>query len=612
MTSQVANVEALTQERDALRARLEEAEDALRAIRAGEVDAVAIYGPAGPQVYTLKGADHTYRLLVEGMKEGAVVLTMDGTILFSNEYFAVMVGTPLEQIMGVAIDSLLRPAEEASLLAWLQRQQVHAGHEEITLRRRDGLLIPAYVGVQSLKQEETEVLCLVVTDLTELKQTENRLRQANRALHAMSRCNQAIIHAADEYEMLHMICRVVVEAGGYRLCWIGYPEPGPGKGIRPVARAALPGDLLDKIDFMDAATGGKPVTAVSAMETGRPVRSKEVVLPVELFARAPGSPENNRAWILAVPLASASGVLGVMSIYAARADAFPEEEVKLLQELAGDVGYGLEVLRTRAGRDRAEQALQRAHDRLEIEVQARTAQMEIALKDLESFAYSVAHDLRAPLRAVDGFAQLLLKEYAANLPEKAQHYLEMVGQNARQMGRLIDDLLRFSRLSRQPLSRQTVDMADMVRHCLDELKAEQEERHVEVTIGDLATCEGDPALLKQLWLNLLSNALKFTRGRDPARIEVERSVQDGEVVYRVRDNGVGFDMRYTDKLFGVFQRLHSAEEFEGTGVGLAIVHRIVRRHGGRIWAEAKPNEGATFFFTVTGVPNNRNEQEPTK
>jgi light-regulated signal transduction histidine kinase (bacteriophytochrome) len=229
---------------------------------------------------------------------------------------------------------------------------------------------------------------------------------------------------------------------------------------------------------------------------------------------------------------------------------------------------------------------------------------------LEAFSYSVSHDLRAPLRAVDGFAQALMEDYGPGLPEQGRHYVETIRGGAQRMGELIDDLLLFARLSRQPLNKATVDTAKLVRETLEESNVESERREregrrIEVQLGELPPCQGDRALLKQVWTNLLANALKYSRRRDPAVVEIGTASKEGETVYFIRDNGTGFDMKYAHKLFGVFQRLHRAEEFEGTGVGLAIVQRIVHRHGGRVWAEAAVDRGAAFYFTLEG--NQRHE-----
>ncbi len=204
----------------------------------------------------------------------------------------------------------------------------------------------------------------------------------------------------------------------------------------------------------------------------------------------------------------------------------------------------------------------------------------------------------APLRAVDGFSRILLEEHASQLSEEAQGFLSRVRDNAVNMGQLIDDLLAFSRLSRQPLKKQNVVTTDLARQVLDELKQEQNGRRVDASVSDLPQCHGDPKLLKQVFVNLLSNAFKYTRKREVAHIEVGCEKINGETVYFVKDNGAGFNMKYANKLFGVFQRLHRSEEYEGTGVGLAIVQRVVHRHGGRIWAEAVVDKGVSFYFTL--------------
>jgi signal transduction histidine kinase len=234
------------------------------------------------------------------------------------------------------------------------------------------------------------------------------------------------------------------------------------------------------------------------------------------------------------------------------------------------------------------------------EVTERTRQLEAANDELGAFSYSVSHDLRAPLRAVNGYTSILLEEFSSGLSEEGLGFLKRVKENGEHMGHLIDDLLAFSRLGRQALRVQPVHTRGIVDRALDKLAPAIEGRQVDLVIGDLPDCESDPALLEQVFINLIGNAFKYSRKREGARIEVGASggAAGATPVYFVKDNGAGFDMQYADKLFGVFQRLHRNQDFEGTGVGLAIVQRIVSRHGGRVWAEGKVNEGATFYFTL--------------
>ena len=248
-----------------------------------------------------------------------------------------------------------------------------------------------------------------------------------------------------------------------------------------------------------------------------------------------------------------------------------------------------------------------------------TAELAAAYRDLESFSYSVSHDLRSPLRAIRGFTDLYLSEFGEGIPEEGRRRLNQVIAGAERMDQLIEDLLKFCRFSRAPLNRRPVDLNAIVKRVLNDLRTREPERVVDVELEELPGCEGDPSLLEQVVINLLSNAFKFTRKVANARVHIGTIVQDAapavnataeksgapaegvratERVYFVRDNGAGFDMKYADNLFGVFQRLHSREQFEGTGVGLSIVQRILQRHGGRIWAESAPGSGATFFFVV--------------
>lgn len=247
----------------------------------------------------------------------------------------------------------------------------------------------------------------------------------------------------------------------------------------------------------------------------------------------------------------------------------------------------------------AEREIQELNARLEQKIVERTRQIVEANRNLEAFTYSVSHDLRAPLRAISGYSSILLSE-AGNLPSRERKYLEQIQRSSNKMGELIDDLLTFSRLGGQALKKKTLNPADIVQEVLLDFRGEIQKRNVEVRVLDMPPCSADRALLRQVYYNLVANAIKFSRSRERPIVEIGARFQEGLPVYYVRDNGIGFDMRYSAKLFGVFERLCDTGEYEGTGVGLAIVKRIIEMHGGRVWAESDPDRGATFFFTLGG------------
>jgi light-regulated signal transduction histidine kinase (bacteriophytochrome) len=236
--------------------------------------------------------------------------------------------------------------------------------------------------------------------------------------------------------------------------------------------------------------------------------------------------------------------------------------------------------------------------RVEQELKGKNAALEAANQELQAFSYSISHDLRAPLRAMDGFAAMLKKSLGPDLPAQTDHALKRIQDNVGKMSKLIDGLLDFSSLTWLAMTRKNLNPGELAQSIFHELTVSERERRVDFKVEELPGCRADIVLLRQVFANLLSNALKYTRGRDPAVIRVGCRREKAGPVYFVQDNGAGFDMEYSGKLFHVFQRLHSPSEFEGTGVGLAIVQRIVQRHGGRIWAEAQVDRGATFYFTL--------------
>ena len=292
-------------------------------------------------------------------------------------------------------------------------------------------------------------------------------------------------------------------------------------------------------------------------------------------------------WYMAVPMIAGGQLIGAISFGGEQRD-FRPEQIAIAREVAAQLAIATAQTRL-LERVKAHAA------ELDARVRSRTVELEAVNRELESFSYSVSHDLRAPLRGIDGYARMLDEDYASRLDDEARRLIGVVRSSARRMGQLIDDLLAFSRLSRQQPNAAHVDMVRLAREVVDETRGTST---AAVDLLPLPPATADGALMKQVWVNLVANAFKYSAKKPDPRIEIGAREAPGEALYWVRDNGAGFDMRYADKLFGVFQRLHRAEEFEGTGVGLAIVQRIVARHGGRVWAEGRPGEGACFYFAL--------------
>ncbi|MGC2329392.1 MAG: PAS domain S-box protein, partial [Candidatus Sulfotelmatobacter sp.] len=269
-----------------------------------------------------------------------------------------------------------------------------------------------------------------------------------------------------------------------------------------------------------------------------------------------------------------------------------------LKDKNGVLRGGVAAFRDISRRRADEREIRKLNEELELRVATRTAELQSANKELEAFSYSISHDLRAPLRHISGFARIVIEDFAPSLPAEAQRHLQRIEQGAGRMGQLVDELLNLTRVGRQTLAVHATGLGSVVQDVITMLEPEIAGRQVQWKVAELPIVECDAILVRQVFQNLIGNALKYSRPRSPAVIEIGQTVKDGQTVIFVRDNGVGFSMKYADKLFGVFQRLHRAEDFEGTGVGLATVHRIVQKHGGQVWAEAEIDHGATFYFTL--------------
>jgi signal transduction histidine kinase len=293
---------------------------------------------------------------------------------------------------------------------------------------------------------------------------------------------------------------------------------------------------------------------------------------------------------MAIPMIAGGELIGALSFGGEQA-AFPPEQIKIATEAAAQIAIAITQARLSA-------RVRRQAEDLELRVRERTAELQAANQELEAFSYSVSHDLRSPLRAIDGYAAMIEEDYSARLDAEGHRLIKVVRREASRMGQLIDDLLAFSRVGRKPVAKAPLDMAVLVREVAGELAPQYPA--VGLSVGALPSAAGDRSLLRQVWANLVGNALKYSSKREAARVEIGGRADDGEAIYWVRDNGAGFDMSFADKLFRVFHRLHKEEEFSGTGVGLAIVQRVVSRHGGRVWGEGKVGEGACFYFALPG------------
>jgi PAS domain S-box-containing protein len=534
------------------------------------------------------------RGLIESAPDGILMVDGQGEIELVNRQAEAMFGYSAEELLGRTVEILvpdaLRERHEGHRAEYLAHPRLRPMGAGLDLhgRRKDGSEFPVEIRLAPVSSKgETHVLSLI-SDVTELRRNEERLRSYAERLATLAEIQHAILTATSVEE--------IASAAVTRL-----------RTALDVARATV--TLLDAerdeyvVFASDSDTGpdeGRRGIRGPARLLGDPeaLRRREINVTEDL-AEIRDPPPNIAVLLaegmrsaLSIPLVADDELLGTINLFRRTAySEFPTHLLEAAREIADELALALSQGRLR-------EQLARHAEELEERVVERTVELRAANRELEAFSYSVSHDLRAPLRAIDGFSRILEEEHGDALPEEGRRYLRLVSENAKNLGLLIDGLLDFSRLGRQALSKQPVELSSLVDGVLADLVSEREGRSVEISVERLPTVECDPLLMKQVLANLVSNALKFTRHRESARIEIGSYVEDGAHVVFVRDNGVGFDMRHADKLFGVFQRLHRAEEYEGTGLGLALVSRIVVQHGGRIWAESEPGEGACFSFTL--------------
>jgi signal transduction histidine kinase len=435
-----------------------------------------------------------------------------------------------------------------------------------------------------------------VIDITAEREAEARMRRVANLYAALSECNEAIIRIDSRDKLYREVCRIAVDFGRLRMAWIGCVVDGR---LRP---AASFGARVDYVEHLDLALD--PALAAGRMPSADAVLSGNHAICNDIERDAESTPWRDRALACgfragaAFPVRHGGVVVGNLTVYAMEPGFFDEQLVKLLDEMALDVSFAVDRFAQAAERRRAEAEILRLNVELERRVAERTAQLKISNRDLESFSYTVSHDLRAPLRAINGFANMLVEGEAGRLSPEGLVLLDRVMANTHKMGELIDNILEYSRIGRARLTPAPTDLQRLVEDVVNELRPAYPAS--DVVIHPLPQASVDPIMMRQVFSNLIGNALKFSAKSSAPRVEIGSRLNGDGTEFYVRDNGAGFDMKYAEKLFGMFQRMHGANEFPGTGVGLAIVKRLIERHGGSIRAEAAPGKGATFGFVLGG------------
>lgn len=473
-----------------------------------------------------------------------------------------------------------------------------SNHFEWMHQRVDtGKVFSGDVLLNSMELDGKLVIQATVRDITERKNNEAQIERLSQAYRLLSRANEAIVRTQDRNELFTTICSAAVELEFFRFVWIGMLDEKRSLVI-PVAYAGVDEGYTTKLNIRldDERTGHGPVG--SAIRTDHHVICQDIENDPSMVPWRDEALKRGYRSSGVFPFREAGAVVGAINIYAVEAHFFTPDIIRLMLELAADISFALDVFVEKNRREQAEGELNQLNLELESRVLERTYQLETVNRELEAFSYSVSHDLRAPLRSIDGFSQILSKNYNEQLDAKGRDYLDRVRRASQRMGHLIDDLLRLSQVSRSSLKRVQVDLSKIAEKVADDLRKINPGRIVQFTLQQCLVVHADPGLLSIVMDNLLGNAYKYSGKK--AAVEIEFGVRDinGERTFFVRDNGDGFNMDYAHKLFGAFQRLHGVNEFEGTGIGLATVQRIIHRHHGSVWAEAQEGQGATFYFTL--------------
>jgi PAS domain S-box-containing protein len=509
------------------------------------------------------GSDRTledlYRLVVENSLDLITLIDQEARMLFVSPSWHTVLGYETRELLGTNGLDLVHPDDIARARAAIEQTLIAGGAFDVRvrLRRRDGAWLDFEgLGIRILDDDGQPLMLAAARDISKRVAAERERINTEARMTAVIESSLDCVIQMDHDGRITEFNRAAEETFGY-------------------GREEVVGRLMVDVIVPPSLRERHVRGLARYLETGEgPALSKRLELT---GMRAGGEEFPVELSIHRVSLPGPPVFTGFVRDITERKQAEREREGLLL-------------------------SVRRLNEDLELRVAERTSQLEDAIGELEAFSYSVSHDLRAPLRAIDGFSRILLRDHAPQLDEDARTLLETVRRSALHMGQMIDHLLDFARLGRLPISRQSVDVRSIVESCIEELRASMNGQRVEITLGALPEADGDPAMLRHVFLNLLDNAVKFTSRREIAHVEIGCLEGSRPPIYFVRDDGAGFEMDYANKLFGVFQRLHRRDEFDGTGVGLAVAHRMVHRHGGKIWAEGEVDRGATFYLTLDGEP----------
>ena len=588
--------------------------------------------------------DEPYHMIIEGLSHGACIITKEDTILDCNQLFADLFPLKSEEMIGLSLPELMGDLENGiQELLELAHKRGKAGNV-IMVKTVQDIVKYFFVTISSLSNHAPGELFVVFNDVTRIKENritnetllnnarlaalnimedeiaakkelakvnsnlleeinerkkaEVELIKMNRLYTVISLINQMIVHNQVRETIFTEACNIVIEHGKFHMAWIGLLDEKK-EAIIPVTWAGAELGYLTSIKKIITrnTVEGKGPTG-TAIREGKYYYCNDIAYdPLMEIWRKEALKRNYKSSI-SIPIRVFSTVIGAFTLYVSEPNFFNQTEIDLLLQVTSDISFALEVTETEKKRVAAEKAIKKMNADLEQSVIHRTQQLENANKELEAFTYSVSHDLRAPLRNINGWGQVLMDEYKTKLGENGVRYLERVISETLRMNNLIDDLLKLSRVTFAEKKKEPVELSAIAQHIAHRLQDRPIKHKLEFIIHPDIVAIGDPRLLEIALTNLIENSYKFTGKLPHAIIEIGMTVMEGKDVYWVKDNGVGFDMENAKNLFGVFQRMHNQSEFPGTGIGLATVQRIIHRHNGVIWVDSKINQGTTFFFTI--------------